>query len=33
MWASTINKTAGEPGPNDDKVVKIPMPSGSGGID
>ncbi|MCJ0903407.1 sorbosone dehydrogenase family protein [Rhodococcus sp. ARC_M6] len=33
LWVSTINKTAGEPGPNDDRVVKIPMPSGGGGID
>ncbi|WP_424809591.1 PQQ-dependent sugar dehydrogenase [Rhodococcus sp. 27YEA15] len=33
MWASTVNKTAGDPGPNDDRVVKIPLPSGSGGID
>lgn len=33
LWAGTVNKTAGEPGPNDDKVVKIPMPSGGGGVD
>ncbi|MDI9917775.1 PQQ-dependent sugar dehydrogenase [Rhodococcus sp. IEGM 1379] len=33
LWVSTINKTAGEPGPNDDRVIKIPMPSGGGGID
>lgn len=33
LWVSTVNKTAGEPGPNDDKVVKIPMPSGGGGVD
>ena len=33
LWVSTANKTAGEPGPNDDKVVMIPMPSGGGGVD
>lgn len=33
LWVSTVNKSAGEPGPNDDKVVKIPMPSGGGGVD
>ncbi|MFD4266185.1 PQQ-dependent sugar dehydrogenase [Rhodococcus sp. NPDC058481] len=33
IWASTVNKTDGEPGPNDDRVVKIPAPQGGGGFD
>lgn len=33
LWVSTVNKTAGAPGPNDDKVVKIPLPNGGGGVD
>nr|WP_235916181.1 PQQ-dependent sugar dehydrogenase [Spelaeibacter cavernicola] len=33
LWASTVNKTGGQPGPNDDRVVKIPVPAGGGGSD
>ncbi len=33
IWASTVNKSGGEPGPTDDRVVKIPLPSGGGGFD
>ncbi|AWK73233.1 oxidoreductase [Rhodococcus oxybenzonivorans] len=33
IWVSTVNKTAGQPGPNDDRVIKMPLPSGGGGFD
>lgn len=33
IWAATVNKTGGEPGPNDDRVVRIPVPAGGGGFD
>lgn len=33
LWAATVNKTGGQPGPNDDRVVKIPVPAGGGGHD
>jgi len=33
LWASTVNKAGGQPGPNDDRVVKIPVPAGGGGAD
>ncbi|NLU81595.1 PQQ-dependent sugar dehydrogenase [Rhodococcus sp. HNM0569] len=33
LWAGTVNKTSGEPGPTDDRVVKLPPPSGGGGFD
>ena len=33
LWAATVNKTGGQPGPNDDRVVKIPVPAGGGGSD
>lgn len=33
LWAGTVNKTGGQPGPNDDRVVKIPVPAGGGGSD
>ncbi|MBD0323462.1 MAG: PQQ-dependent sugar dehydrogenase [Aldersonia sp.] len=33
LWASTVNKGAGQPGPNDDRVVRIPIPQGGGGVD
>ncbi|MEV0946202.1 PQQ-dependent sugar dehydrogenase [Rhodococcus sp. NPDC049939] len=33
IWVSTVNKTAGEPGPTDDRVIKMPLPSGGGGFD
>ncbi|QBJ95166.1 oxidoreductase [Rhodococcus sp. ABRD24] len=33
IWAATVNKSGGEPGPTDDRVVKIPMPNGGGGFD
>lgn len=33
IWASTVNKTVGDPGPNDDRVIKMPLPSGGGGFD
>lgn len=33
LWASTVNKSGGEPAPPDDRVVKIPLPSGGGGFD
>ena len=33
IWASTVNKNSDTPGPNDDRVVKIPVPAGGGGFD
>ena len=33
IWASTSNKTDGEPSPTDDRVVRIPMPDGGGSAD
>ncbi|MDJ0391985.1 PQQ-dependent sugar dehydrogenase [Rhodococcus sp. G-MC3] len=33
IWASTVNKNGDAPGPNDDRVVKIPIPAGGGGFD
>ncbi|RZK85286.1 MAG: oxidoreductase [Rhodococcus sp. (in: high G+C Gram-positive bacteria)] len=33
IWVSTVNKTGGQPGPNDDRVIKMPLPSGGGGFD
>ncbi|MFD4366474.1 PQQ-dependent sugar dehydrogenase [Rhodococcus sp. NPDC058521] len=33
IWVGTVNKDGGEPGPNDDRVVKMPLPSGGGGFD
>ena len=33
LWVSTINKTGAEPGPNDDRVVRIQFPAGGGGFD
>lgn len=33
IWASTANKTDGEPTPTDDRVVRIPMPAGGGSAD
>lgn len=33
IWASTVNKNGDAPGPNDDRVVKIPVPAGGGGFD
>ncbi|MGF7124187.1 PQQ-dependent sugar dehydrogenase [Rhodococcus sp. BE178] len=33
IWAATVNKSGGEPGPTDDRVVKLPLPSGGGGTD
>ncbi|TSE01019.1 oxidoreductase [Skermania sp. ID1734] len=33
LWVSTVNKSGGNPGPNDDRVVKIQMPGGGGGHD
>ncbi len=31
VWVATVNKTSGKPGPNVDRVVRIPPPSPSGG--
>ena len=31
LWAATVNKTAGEPGQFDDRVVLVPLPAGGGG--
>ncbi|MFF0545356.1 PQQ-dependent sugar dehydrogenase [Nocardia thailandica] len=31
IWATTVNKDGDAPGPNDDRVVKIPPPSGGAG--
>lgn len=33
LWVSTVNKSGGEPGPNDDRVVRIQFPAGGGGFD
>mgnify|MGYP005989063929 CR=1 FL=1 len=33
IWAGTVNKNGDAPGPNDDRVVKIPVPAGGGGFD
>ncbi|RVW04712.1 PQQ-dependent sugar dehydrogenase [Rhodococcus spongiicola] len=33
IWAATVNKSGGTPVPTDDRVVKLPLPSGGGGID
>lgn len=33
IWVSTVNKSGDAPGPNDDRVVKIPIPAGGGGFD
>ncbi|EOM76224.1 PQQ-dependent sugar dehydrogenase [Rhodococcus rhodnii] len=33
IWAGTVNKLAADPTPTDDRVVKIPPPSGGGGFD
>jgi hypothetical protein len=34
IWLDTVNKTSGKPGPNDDRVIRIPPPSPtSGGSD
>lgn len=33
IWAGTVNKNGDAPGPNDDRVVKIPIPAGGGGFD
>lgn len=33
IWAATVNKSSGAPGPTDDRVVKLPLPSGGGGVD
>ncbi|MEZ5153923.1 sorbosone dehydrogenase family protein [Rhodococcus zopfii] len=33
LWVSTVNKDGGEPGPNDDRVVRIQFPAGGGGFD
>lgn len=34
VWAATVNKNpGGQPGPNDDRVVKIPKPGAGGGPD
>lgn len=33
IWVGTVNKTAGQPGPNDDRVIKMPLPAGGGGFD
>ncbi|QCQ91849.1 PQQ-dependent sugar dehydrogenase [Rhodococcus sp. SGAir0479] len=33
IWAATVNKSGGSPGPTDDRVVKLPLPSGGGGVD
>ncbi|MET7767708.1 PQQ-dependent sugar dehydrogenase [Nocardia sp. NPDC005366] len=31
FWVGTVNKTDGKPGPNDDRVVRIPLPQSGGG--
>ncbi|MBF6230291.1 PQQ-dependent sugar dehydrogenase [Nocardia farcinica] len=31
VWVGTVNKAEGTPGPNDDRVVRVPPPSGGGG--
>ncbi|UYP17628.1 PQQ-dependent sugar dehydrogenase [Rhodococcus sp. Z13] len=33
LWVSTVNKSGGEPGPTDDRVVRIQFPAGGGGFD
>lgn len=33
IWAGTVNKNGDGAGPNDDRVVKIPVPAGGGGFD
>ncbi|MCX5046118.1 PQQ-dependent sugar dehydrogenase [Aldersonia sp. NBC_00410] len=33
LWASTVNKDGGVPGPNDDRVIRIPIPQNGGGTD
>lgn len=33
IWAATVNKSGGTPGPTDDRVVRIPLPAGGGGAD
>ncbi len=33
IWAATVNKSGGAPGPTDDRVVRLPLPSGAGGVD
>ncbi|MEU5843316.1 PQQ-dependent sugar dehydrogenase [Rhodococcus sp. NPDC047139] len=33
LWVSTVNKAGAEPGPNDDRVVRIQFPAGGGGFD
>nr|WP_235870560.1 PQQ-dependent sugar dehydrogenase [Rhodococcus xishaensis] len=33
IWAATVNKSGGTPAPSDDRVVKVPLPAGGGGID
>ncbi|KLL97269.1 hypothetical protein NJ76_13145 [Rhodococcus sp. IITR03] len=33
LWVSTVNKSGSEPGPNDDRVVRIQFPAGGGGFD
>lgn len=33
IWTGTVNKNSDTPGPNDDRVVKIPVPAGGGGFD
>ena len=34
LWSDTVNKETDSPGPNDDRVVRIPIPNqGGGGID
>ena len=33
IWAATVNKSGGAPAPTDDRVVKLPLPSGGGGTD
>ncbi len=33
VWVTTVNKSGGDPGPTDDRVVRIPPPQGGGGFD
>nr|WP_245672769.1 PQQ-dependent sugar dehydrogenase [Aldersonia kunmingensis] len=33
LWSATINKDGGQPGPNDDRVIRIPIPQNGGGTD
>lgn len=33
LWVATVNKNGTEPGPNDDRVVRIQFPAGGGGFD